>query len=72
MKLPILVISDCLKGGVEIGKYEAGHALSALNAISGGKMTKEAAVTKLMIAVANFNNEKDVRDYLIKNQVGEY
>mgnify|MGYP001263867555 CR=1 FL=1 len=71
MKIPILVVSECLKGGVEIGKYEAGTVLRELNVISGGKMTKEAAITKLMIGLANFNSEKDIRKYLTENQVGE-
>ena len=71
MKIPILVVSECLKGGLEIGKYEAGAVLSELNVISGGKMTKEAAITKLMIGLANFNSEKDIRKYLTENQVGE-
>lgn len=71
MKSPIVVISECLKGGVEIGKYEAGTALSELNVVSGEKMTKEAAITKLMIAMANFNSETEIRKYLTENQVGE-
>ena len=71
MKIPILVVSECLKGGVEIGKYEAGNVLSELNVISGGKMTKEAAITKLMIGLANFNSDEEIRKYLTENQVGE-
>jgi L-asparaginase len=71
LNLPVLVVSECLKGGMEMGKYEAGTVLSNLNAISGEKMTKEAAITKLMIALGNFNSETEIRKYLSEDQVGE-
>ena len=70
--IPIIVITECYNGGVEIGKYEAGSLLNDLNVISGKKMTKEAAITKLMVATGNLNSNQDVRNYLIKNQAGEF
>lgn len=70
--LPIIAISDCPKGGVEIGKYQAGSVLKELNVISGMKMTKEAAIAKLMVAISNFDSEEDMRSYLLKNQVDEF
>ena len=69
--IPIIAVSECYRGGVEIGKYEAGSILDDLNVISGQKMTKEAAITKLMVAIGNFKTEQEIRDYLIENQVGE-
>ncbi|MFL2582742.1 MAG: asparaginase [Flavobacteriales bacterium] len=70
--IPIIAVSECYRGGVEIGKYEAGSILNDLNVISGQKMTKEAAITKLMVAIGNFKNEQEIRNYLIQNQVGEF
>ena len=69
--IPIIAVSECYRGGVEIGKYEAGSILNDLNVISGENMTKEAAITKLMVAIGNFKTDQDVRSYLIENQVGE-
>ena len=69
--IPIVAVTECYRGGVEIGKYEAGSILNDLNVISGEKMTKEAAITKLMVAIGNFKTEQEIRDYLIENQVGE-
>ena len=70
-KIPIVAVTECYRGGVEIGKYEAGSILNDLNVISGEKMTKEAAITKLMVAIGNFKTEQEIRDYLMADQVGE-
>ncbi|MBI35267.1 MAG: L-asparaginase 1 [Flavobacteriales bacterium] len=70
-KLPILAVTECYKGGLEIGKYEAGSVLNELGVISGQKMTKEAALTKLIVATSNFESTEKINSYLSKNQVGE-
>lgn len=69
--IPIIAISECLKGGVEIGKYEAGNVLGKLNVISGQKMTKEAAITKLIVALSNYDSREGIENYFKTNQVGE-
>ncbi len=69
--IPIVAITECYIGGVEIGKYGAGSILNDLNVISGEKMTREAAITKMMVAIGNFKNSHEIRSYLIENQVGE-
>ncbi len=71
-KIPIIAITECYKGGVEIGKYEAGSILNNLNVVSGKKITKESAITKLMVATGNMNSEDEIRNYLVENQVGEF
>lgn len=68
---PIVVISECLKGGVTIGKYEAGTSIEKLNIIAGEKMTKEAALTKMIIGCTNYSGAALV-SYLSENQVGEF
>jgi L-asparaginase len=70
--IPILVITECYEGGLELGKYEAGAVLQKLAVISGGKITKEAAITKMMVGLGNLANNHQVREYLSKNQVGEF
>lgn len=49
----IVVISQCVSGGVSIGKYENSNLFSRIGAISGGDMTAEAALTKAMHLFGN-------------------
>ena len=69
--MPVLVISECLKGGVNISKYEAGSTLEKLQVIAGEKMTKEAALTKLIIGCSNFKGE-ELSLFIKENKVGEF
>ena len=43
----VIVCTQCPAGTVSLGTYEAGSALVACGAVSGGNMTTEAAITKL-------------------------
>lgn len=43
----VVAISQCLEGGVALGTYATGQALSDMGVISGADMTREAAYTKL-------------------------
>ncbi len=70
--VPIIAVSQCLKGGIEVGKYESGSVLKKLNVISGQKITKEAALTKLIVALSNFDSKEKVLFYLKTNQQGEF
>ena len=43
----VVVVSQCLRGGVNLGTYAVGITLQENGVVSGGDMTTEAAVTKL-------------------------
>jgi len=52
----VLNISQCPGGMVIQGKYETSKALEEMGVISGGDMTIEAAVTKLMLLLGEFGS----------------
>lgn len=51
MDVPVVVVSQCSRGAVDLGSYGGAIAAAGAGAISGGDMTSEAALTKLMIAL---------------------
>ena len=66
----VLNISQCPGGMVEQGKYETSKSLKEIGVISGRDMTTEAAITKLMVALGEFDS-KDAPLYLAQSSVGE-
>jgi L-asparaginase len=46
--VPVIIVSQCPRGGVDLGRYPGSAAAQQAGAISGGDMTVEAAITKLM------------------------
>jgi L-asparaginase len=69
--VPVLVVSQCPHGFVEMGRYAGGAAAEAAGAISGGDMTVEAALAKLMIGLGRFPEPAALRTYLLADAVGE-
>lgn len=57
----ILNISQCPGGMVVQGKYETSKDLQDIGVLSGGDMTTEAAVTKLMVLLGEHGSEKTKR-----------
>ena len=68
--LLILNISQCPGGMVIQGKYETSQWLQDIGVISGGDMTIEAAVTKLMLLLGEYGVER-TKELTSKAMVGE-
>jgi L-asparaginase len=69
--VPVVVVSQCLRGFVDLGRYEGGAAAEKAGAISGGDMTVEAALAKMMIGLARHGNGDALRAYFGASAVGE-
>jgi L-asparaginase len=69
--VPVVVVSQCLRGFVDLGRYEGGAAAERVGAISGGNMTVEAALAKMMIGLARHGTGDALRAYFDASTVGE-
>jgi L-asparaginase len=49
--VPVVIVSQCMRGAVDLSRYEGGSAAQGAGAISAGTMTAQAALAKLMIAL---------------------
>lgn len=66
----VLNISQCPGGMVVQGRYETSKVLQEIGVISGGDMTTEAALTKLMVLIGEFG-ATDAKLKIGKSIVGE-
>lgn len=69
--VPVVVVSQCLRGFVDLRRYEAGVLADDAGAISAKDMTVEAAVAKLMIGLARYGAGDALREYFGSSAVGE-
>jgi L-asparaginase len=69
--VPAIIVSQCLRGFVEMDAYAGGAAAKAAGAISGGDMTVEAAIAKLMIGLARYDDRAVLRAWLEEDVIGE-
>ena len=66
-----LNISQCIAGMVEQGRYENSAVLNKLGVISGGDMTLEAALTKMMFLIGNEKSDIAIKQKLSTSLAGE-
>lgn len=57
----ILNVSQCPGGEVRQGRYATSKKLNEIGVLSGGDITTEAAVTKLMLLLGSEENKKELR-----------
>jgi L-asparaginase len=69
--VPVLVVSQCPRGVVDMSRYAGGALAAAAGAVSGGDMTVEAAIAKLMIGLGRHGPGDALRAWLERDVVGE-
>ncbi|WP_067841245.1 asparaginase domain-containing protein [Nocardia lijiangensis] len=68
---PVVVITQCDSGSVDLARYLPGRALLDAGVISGGDMTREAALAKLAYLVDLGFSGEQLRDWMTTNMLGE-
>ena len=69
--ISIFNVSQCSGGAVEQGKYETSIKLKEMGVVSGGDITTESAISKLMFLYGQGHSDKEVRKLFGKNLRGE-
>jgi L-asparaginase len=69
--VPVVVVSQCLRGHVDLTRYEGAVRTAEAGAMSGFDMTVEAAIAKLMIGLARHGTGPALREYFAQSVVGE-
>lgn len=64
-------VTSCPSGLVEMSRYEGSAALASLGAVGGDRITREAALTKLMFLIGQGLEGKELRDALTFPLAGE-
>lgn len=67
----IVNVTQCLAGSVEMNIYETGNRLSKAGVISGGDMTFEATLVKLMFLLGQGYSQQEVCQLIPKSIAGE-
>jgi L-asparaginase len=69
--VPVVIVSQCLRGFVDLGRYDGGAMASENGAISAKDMTAEAALAKLMVGLGRHGTGDELRRYFAASVVGE-
>lgn len=70
LAVPVLVVSQAPRNGVDLSLYQSGNQARELGALSAGDMTVSAAVVKLMHGLAHYRGNA-LRKYLERSVAGE-
>lgn len=70
-EMPVVAITQCSTGGVNLNRYAVGHELSAAGVIDGSDLTIEAATSKLGYLIDNGFTGRDLSALMGRNLVGE-
>jgi L-asparaginase len=69
--LTVLNISQCSGGRVNMGEYATSRQLQDIGVISGADLNAEAALSKLMWVLGNYDSKTEISKYLKENLAGE-
>jgi L-asparaginase len=69
--VPVVIVSQCPRGFVDMTRYAGGAAAARAGAISGGDMTVEAAIAKMMVGLGRYGATDELRRYFAASSVGE-
>lgn len=67
----VLNVTQCKAGSVVMGHYEASRELLNMGVVSGGDITTEAALAKLMFVLGNYTDKNEIREKLQADLRGE-
>ena len=67
----VVNVTQCLRGGVRMGTYAAGRALADAGVVSGGDLTAEAALAKLLVVLAQGLTPADAAVAMARDLAGE-